>query len=162
MTRPLPIALTLALLAGCECRGKGSEPDAKLTPAHPPAATVTSGPLPQRLLRPIADQPRSELLTMLGRELSRIRATTDQDSEISTMPDLKPLVGVSSGEIQRAVGVPDDCPTKVGVGCVAPPDSSWRYIFYNFPTHHPGGGPELILEFGTDYVCRSARWLRTQ
>jgi hypothetical protein len=119
----------------------------------------------------LASQSRSALLASLGRELARIRATkvesVDKAIGIDPVPNVKPLVGASSHEIEKALNAPDNCgPCRLSAtckqphpGCDAAVGSEWDYDFYKLPPMTVGGGPMLVLKFGPHRRCRSAKWL---
>jgi hypothetical protein len=106
--------------------------------------------------------------------LKDLRASLDR---VSSAPADKPfrespqnasaLVGLSRAEIRDHLGEPHVCdypklaPNEM---MVAPCEHNgeWFYSFYKLPDNMLGGGPELLLHFGNDDLCTSAKWVFTQ
>ena len=99
-----------------------------------------------------------ELLAHLGRELTRIHATTSSDPVgiLQPVPKVDPLVGMDRAAIEQSLGrpespsegcLPESCPPGVAV-----------WMFFKLPPGWRGGGAELHLTFDSTGRCISAAW----
>ena len=116
---------------------------------------------------------KTELPTSANQTLRALRAALDAvrpSSHPSRPPsiDVSPLVGLTRSQIRSSLGTPHVCnypkppaPNEV-MGAPCEHNGDWFYSFYELPRGWIGGGPELLLSFGADEVCTTAKWMMTQ
>ncbi|MCX5842251.1 MAG: hypothetical protein NT022_00615 [Deltaproteobacteria bacterium] len=99
--------------------------------------------------------------------LAKLRASLDlvknaDDDKPFTAPTYKAssLIGLSRSQISSALGEPNTCVSIMAAPCQD--KSDLFYSFYKLPKNYRGGGPELLLKFGKNDVCKSATWAFTQ
>jgi hypothetical protein len=105
--------------------------------------------------------------TSAKQTLAKLRASLDlvkkaDNNKPFTAPtyDASSLIGLSRSQISSALGAPNTCVSIMPAPCQD--KSDWFYSFYKLPKNYRGGGPELLLKFGKNDVCKSATWTFTQ
>jgi hypothetical protein len=115
---------------------------------------------------------RTEIPPAAQKSLHELRIVLDALRPTTNFPaqptaDITVLVGLTRSQIRASLGKPYVCdypklaPNEV---MVAPCEHNgdWVYSFYRLPPTYFGGGPELLLSFGSDDVCTAAKWVWTQ
>jgi len=74
-------------------------------------------------------------------------------------PDVSALPGLNREQIKAGLGTPHLCGPDWAPFAH---EGDWYYSFYKLPKTWVGGGPELVLQFGRDDICTSAKWVGTQ
>lgn len=102
---------------------------------------------------------QEKTLANLRKSLDLVKSAGDEKLFEAPTYDPSRLIGLSRTQISSVLGPPKTCDSMAGP-CEGRDD--WFYSFYKLPRNSLGGGPELLLQFGLDDLCTSARWMRTQ